>query len=435
MRFWGARPGALGRWRAGLIVAIAGGILGSLPAIALCYTPSAEELSYLALANAERADRGLLPYVWSDDLGRAARAHSGDMGANGCFRHDSCNGEDWAKRIRRYYSGAYQLGENIGIGVSPTLHDSWMGSSGHRGNILGSYVEFGAGFALSSSGTPYVTEDFGSRGAVSIPTIPAAAVVPRKAWAQDPRELLVNYFDSSGKAPRAVHALVGSSCIDLPRAYGTAANGTYATNRLFSNEGCVPVVFEAISADGTRHRWPTGKAIIVGTGWSSLDCPDFTTAVPTQDCGGGGGPLPTPAPTPGTGGSQLDSVRAVLRAGATDVDKGTVQVQARLPDVPSLDPGSGPVTVRLTYGQSGEWQQIFPQLTPNRRGTAYHGKVADGTVSLVLQKGRFRLRLSARAQTLTGLAPGAVQITVTVDGQTLVGSADGELEQRRLVAR
>ena len=86
------------------------------------------------------------PYVWNDDLAKAARFHTWDMITHNCAQHDSCNGEAWWRRVRRFYPGSFSLGENIGAGAPPAAHTGWMESPDHRAEILSaSHREFGSG--------------------------------------------------------------------------------------------------------------------------------------------------------------------------------------------------------------------------------------------------------------------------------------------------
>jgi hypothetical protein len=425
------------------------------------YAAEADELALLALCNQSRAAGGLAPLVWSNDLGRAARAHSDDMADHGCYQHNSCNGTYWSTRVRQYYASPSALGENIALGGSNprVLHDAWMESQGHRANIMGSaYTEFGAGIALGETNFgvwAYATEDFGNRGAVArsaIPTLPAGGVVPRIGGSES-RELVVNYYHHNGSAPVAVRALVGSSCVNLAKTSGAAANGSYGATRAFSGSGCVPVVFEAIRADGVRARWPENEALLVGVGAGGLYCAETTTAVPTQDCGGGSGPAPTPtpgagpAPTPAPtprpdGGAGLNPLRVVLKPGEANQSKGNVQVQATLPQAPTFDPSAAPVTVHVRFGGSGDWRGTLPALCgskpclkPNTTATVFNGKHGQTTMSFIrAQNGKWKLRVSARNQTLGSMARGSVSVSVTAGGRTFSGSAHGELKDKGLVA-
>ncbi len=425
-----------------MLVAALGAIAS--PAAA-AYAPTADDRALLAFANLARAQHGLPPLVWHDGLGQAAYVNSAAVAARGgnCDPHN-CAGE-WWRRIERYYPGnAY--GENSASNVpNPrALHDGWMLSPSHRANILSAANEFGAAIVLGQTAIGlwgFATEDFGSRANVTIPTLPAGGVAPRISL--DPiRELVVNYYDPAG-APKAVRALVGSSCVPLNRVAGNAKNGTYGAFRTFAGDGCIPVVFEAIDANGVRHRWPQNEAILVGVGLGGLYCADTTTAVPTQDCGGGGTPPPqNPTPTPAPGGSELSNMRVVLRPGPPNKSNGLVRVDAILPPLTDFTPAGDPLTVRVRYESSGDWSRTIPAtcgakpcLKGNKRGTTYRATYQPSTVILNQAKdGRWKLRFIARKQTLGSVEGGEVRVTVTVDGRTFEGSADGYLKPSGLVA-
>jgi hypothetical protein len=445
-----ARPGC--RWAVVLCLVVSVALGAPRPAqCATAYAPSPDEVALLVLANEARVKSGLTPYLWSDALGAAALAHSTDMATHDCFQHDSCNGETWWKRIARYYPNWTTLAENIGGGGTPRMmHDVWMNSPGHRAAILGAYAEFGAAIVLDQYKTSYATEDFASSGArLSYPTVPGAAVVPRVGYASDERELLLNYFHPSG-APRAVRALVGSSCVTLTKEVGSATSATYRTTRTFPVDGaCVPVVFEVIRADGVRVRWPEDDAIVVGSGVSSLSCPAWTTDVPTQDCGGGGSlptptPTPTPAPTPAPGDLALSDVRIVVKPGKVDPSVGLVQVEATLPFVADFDPSTGPVSFDLSYGKSATWTEDLaetcgaqPCLKANARATTY--RFASGSkVVLTFVLGpneRWKVRYTGRKETIGAVAAGPVDLTLTAGGRVFTASADGSLNAQGIVGR
>lgn len=86
----------------------------------------------LSLMNAARANSGLAPVSMHLDLTDDALAWSRHMEGEGSLSHNpnlSSVAANWDK-----------LGENVGVGTSPqALHDAFMASSSHRGNILGDY--------------------------------------------------------------------------------------------------------------------------------------------------------------------------------------------------------------------------------------------------------------------------------------------------------
>jgi hypothetical protein len=139
--------------------------------------PSSEERRMCDLINAERARRGIQPQLrWSDALYDAAKAHSDDMADNGCFQHNSCNGENWVHRVNRYYPGWYGLGEVITYSTSDAQFavNGWMDSETHRNILMNSaYLEIGCAMSLGETnfGNFYLaTADLGTRGFLPQPT-------------------------------------------------------------------------------------------------------------------------------------------------------------------------------------------------------------------------------------------------------------------------
>lgn len=115
-------------------------LIGAGAAEAACSVPrNAEALSAEAanLMNAERSRRGLRALVFSDKLQSAAERHACDMASNGVRSHRGSDGSTFARRYRAA-GGCGAGGENIAWGQrSPaSTVTMWMGSSGHRANIL-----------------------------------------------------------------------------------------------------------------------------------------------------------------------------------------------------------------------------------------------------------------------------------------------------------
>jgi len=128
------------------------------------------------LVNQERAARSLPPLKQVTSLEDAARYHAADMGQDDYFAHDSYDRQGqnlvwvcgvWA-RIETYYPSP--TAENAAAGYSDpvSVMAGWMGSSGHRSNILsaGSW-EIGVGYYQGSgSYYRYWVQDFGRRSGV-----------------------------------------------------------------------------------------------------------------------------------------------------------------------------------------------------------------------------------------------------------------------------
>ena len=95
----------------------------------------------LCLLNARRAEHGLPPLVEDEQLESAAQAHAHDMSARRYFAHRNPDGLSPHERIRRAGFAGRTSGENLywGAGADGTpaaAVEGWMGSPGHRANIL-----------------------------------------------------------------------------------------------------------------------------------------------------------------------------------------------------------------------------------------------------------------------------------------------------------
>jgi uncharacterized protein YkwD len=116
--------------------------------------------SVVALANMARAEAGCGELQVDERLTAAAQAHSDDMAQQGYFSHTSLDGRSLADRLS---AAGYPSpgGENIAQGQRSALevHDAWMGSEGHRANILNcDFTAVGVGL---HAGTWTWTQDFG----------------------------------------------------------------------------------------------------------------------------------------------------------------------------------------------------------------------------------------------------------------------------------
>ncbi len=141
-----------------------------VPSVAMPASPSAAKDKITALedkvtelVNVERAAT-CGPLRTDERLRKAARAHSADMAANNYFSHVGLNGSSFVDRlVRAGYPRNSSAAENIAMGYSTAkaVVAGWMGSKGHKANILNcSYKAVGLGVAYRGS-TPYWTQDFG----------------------------------------------------------------------------------------------------------------------------------------------------------------------------------------------------------------------------------------------------------------------------------
>jgi uncharacterized protein YkwD len=115
----------------------------------------------LALVNEQRTAAGCGPLTVDGELAAVARAHSEDMRDRDFFDHVNPAGLDPFERADR--AGVAARAENIARGQADaaTAMNSWMGSAGHRANILDcSLTRLGVGRA-DGGGGPWWTQLFG----------------------------------------------------------------------------------------------------------------------------------------------------------------------------------------------------------------------------------------------------------------------------------
>ncbi|MFV0318211.1 MAG: CAP domain-containing protein [Microthrixaceae bacterium] len=122
----------------------------------------------LAAVNAERAAAGVAPLSRCGTLDVAAEGHSADQAAHNNLSHTGSNGSTPPQRMTAAgYTGFNGWAENAAAGFRTvaSVMNGWMGSQGHRNNILRSNMEhLGMGLAYSANGTPYWTQVFGRGG-------------------------------------------------------------------------------------------------------------------------------------------------------------------------------------------------------------------------------------------------------------------------------
>jgi uncharacterized protein YkwD len=139
------------------------------------------ESRMLTRLNTLRMRRGLTPLRVSAALSSAARQHTKDMARNGFCGHDSADGTNFWERVSRFYARgrgwrAWAAAENVlcyprRLTAAAALRQ-WLGSPGHRANLLSSQwreVGVAALYAESPPGdfagedTLFVTANFGAR--------------------------------------------------------------------------------------------------------------------------------------------------------------------------------------------------------------------------------------------------------------------------------
>ncbi len=120
-----------------------------------------------SLTNAERRQAGLAPFTVSPLLMHAAQIHADQMASLGQMAH-VLPGARYPEPQDRLAAVGYRwqaYAENVayGQGSPASAISAWMGSSGHRANILNpGLTEIGTAVATGADGRPYYVQVFGN---------------------------------------------------------------------------------------------------------------------------------------------------------------------------------------------------------------------------------------------------------------------------------
>jgi len=119
----------------------------------------------VALTNVERNQAGLAPFAASPLLMQAAQIHAEQMASLGQMAHQLPGARYPSPQDRLaavgYVWQAYAENVAYGQGSPSSAIGSWMGSSGHRANILNAgLTELGTGVAQGADGRPYYVQVF-----------------------------------------------------------------------------------------------------------------------------------------------------------------------------------------------------------------------------------------------------------------------------------
>lgn len=124
------------------------------------------ERQVLRITNKKRKAHGCSPLRANTKLRKAARKHSARMAKAQNLSHQLPGEPRLSRRVEKVgYRNWTALAENIAYG-QPTARDvmsDWMGSSGHRRNILDCRLQhLGVGVVIGDGAT-WWTQDFGSK--------------------------------------------------------------------------------------------------------------------------------------------------------------------------------------------------------------------------------------------------------------------------------
>ena len=115
----------------------------------------------LVQINIQRKAQGLGTLEYHGGLTAAAQEWAGHLRNTGEWKH----ADDWAERVIGHYPEWRAIGEIIGAGGNVTaIVDAWMGSAGHRANILSVlFREAGVGYAAGGQYGEYWVINLGSQ--------------------------------------------------------------------------------------------------------------------------------------------------------------------------------------------------------------------------------------------------------------------------------
>ena len=129
-------------------------------------SPATMRQRVVTLTNNRRRNHDCDNLRRNDALDRAAQRHTRKMANRETLSHQLPGEPSLGVRVRRAGYNWTAVGENVAAGY-PTPRSvvrAWMGSEGHRRNILNCrYRHIGVGYAVSDRGTPYWTQVFGRR--------------------------------------------------------------------------------------------------------------------------------------------------------------------------------------------------------------------------------------------------------------------------------
>jgi uncharacterized protein YkwD len=135
------------------------------PAQAAAPTVAQLQVDIFNATNTQRVKLGCARLRNDAKLGYAARGHAAYQARTNTMSHTGSSNSTFAVRAARAgYTGA--LAENVAYGyrTGAQVVSAWMASPGHRANIANCRAKaVGIGAYYSANGTPYYTQDFGTR--------------------------------------------------------------------------------------------------------------------------------------------------------------------------------------------------------------------------------------------------------------------------------
>ncbi len=125
---------------------------------------NSSERQLFEAVNRERAAQGLSALQWDSALFKAARQHALRMVNLNQVAHQLPNEPNLEARLTEAGARFSVIAENIAVGPNPqTIHSGWMGSSGHRKNILDPRLTSVGIAAVRGSGGLFAVQDFSQK--------------------------------------------------------------------------------------------------------------------------------------------------------------------------------------------------------------------------------------------------------------------------------
>ncbi|QAV69054.1 CAP domain-containing protein [Salinibacterium sp. UTAS2018] len=193
-----------------------------VPIAAAAPASAAEADTIHGLVNQARWDNGQQGLIRNADMDAVALAWAKKMAASSTMSHNP----DYSAQIP---SGWRSAGENVAQGypTAQSMHDGWMGSQGHRENILGSFTDIGIAF-YQSGGTTWGVQVFATYPGHTGPDAPPAA---------DPAATSEPSSDSSSTpTPKATKT---PSPTETPDPESTSSTGAGGSSGGSTGEGAV----------------------------------------------------------------------------------------------------------------------------------------------------------------------------------------------------
>ena len=161
-------PRSLGAYGLTLVLGMSGGCgviqkcAPPAPPVSAPSAPAGISSSCTDLVNVERAKAGLAPVTVVGALTQAAQDHSTYQAKQQTMTHTGSNGSNAGQRMEAQGFAWSTWAENVAAGQvdCPSVMSAWMGSAGHRANILNpAMTSIGIGAASGANGVIYWTMD------------------------------------------------------------------------------------------------------------------------------------------------------------------------------------------------------------------------------------------------------------------------------------